>query len=148
MLKFLNPTTWSLNACISLFFMSLGCMSVSAGASPERFPEDLLRDKLSKPDQVLDFFGVQPGWQVMDMFAGNGYYSEVLSGVVGPSGKVYLHNNQAYMQFATRLQSRVRNNRLPNVEVYIREIEDINLPSNSLDMVLLVIAAWYFYTGS
>ncbi len=105
----------------------------------ERSPDDLARDQTSKPYEILTFAGVEQGWTVMDMFAGGGYYSELLSAVVGPGGKVYLHNNQAYMQgggFAARL----RNNRLPNVEPYIREVEDINLPSSTLDMVLMVMA--------
>jgi predicted methyltransferase len=101
---------------------------------------DAKRDKTSKPFAVLEFLGVQPGWQVMDLFAGNGYYSEVLSHAVGEDGKVYLHNNQAYMGFSTDLSQRVKQDSMSNVEVYVREVEDINLPSNSLDMAILVMA--------
>ncbi len=105
-----------------------------------RSEEDQIRDASSKPFAVLDFMGDQPGWQVIDLFAGNGYYSEVLSQRVGKNGKVYLHNNQAYMGFANKLKARVKDDRLSNVEVYIREVEDISLPSNSLDMALMVMA--------
>ena len=83
---------------------------------------------------------MQPGWKLLDLFAGDGYYSELLAQRVGPTGKVYLHNNQAYMGLARNLRARLNNNRLPNVEVYIREVNDINLPSDSLDMVMLVMA--------
>ena len=109
-----------------------------AATAPLRSAADQQRDITSKPFAVLEFAGVEPGWQVMDMFAGNGYYSELLAQAVGPQGKVYLHNNQAYMAFASKLNERVKNNRLPNVEIYVREVEDINLPSDSLDLVLLV----------
>jgi len=112
--------------------------TLAAANAPLRSAADIQRDASSKPFAVLEFAGVKPGWQVMDMFAGNGYYSEVLSQAVGPQGKVYLHNNQAYMAFASKLNERVKSNRLPNVEVYVREVEDINLPSDSLDLVLLV----------
>jgi predicted methyltransferase len=107
---------------------------------PKRSDEDLARDQNSKPFAVLDFMGVQPGWRVIDLFAGNGYYSEVLAQRVGAAGKVYLHNNQAFMGFANKLNARVKDNRLANVEVFVREVEDINLPSNSLDMALIVMA--------
>lgn len=109
-----------------------------AADAPLRSAADIQRDITSKPFTVLEFAGVKPGWQVMDMFAGNGYYSELLAQAVGPQGKVYLHNNQAYMAFASKLNERVKNQRLPNVEIYVREVEDINLPSDSLDLVLLV----------
>jgi len=116
--------------CLPMFAFSDG--------EPKRSPSDAKRDLNSKPFAVLDFIGVKQGWQVIDMFAGNGYYSEVLSHAVGDQGKVYLHNNQAYLGFANKLNDRVKNDRLPNAEIYVREIEDINLSSNSLDMAILV----------
>ncbi len=106
----------------------------------QRSAADQERDVHSKPDQVMAFVGVEPGWRVLDLFAGNGYYSEVLSQAVGPQGKVYMHNNQAYMGFAKEIGPRLKNNRLANVELYPREIEDIDLPSNNLDLVMLVMS--------
>jgi predicted methyltransferase len=111
---------------------------IPAADAPLRSAADIQRDINSKPFAVLEFADIKPGWQVMDMFAGNGYYAELLAQAVGPEGKVYLHNNQAYMAFASKLNERLKNNRLPNVEVYVREVEDINLPSEHLDLVLLV----------
>ena len=116
----------------------------------ERSEEDAARDVTSKPFIMLEFFGVQPGWDVMDMFAGNGYYSELLSHRVGPEGRVYVHNNAAYMGFATKLGARLANDRLPNAIMYQRELKDVNLPSDSLDMVLLVMTyhdAYYTFNG-
>lgn len=113
---------------------------VNSGDFPTRSEQDIQRDATSKPFQVLDFLGVRQGWRVADLFAGRGYYSEVLAQKVGADGRVYLHNNQAYMQGLTDLEARVGKDRLPNVEVYVREVEDVNLPSNSLDMVLMVMA--------
>lgn len=128
---------------ITLLTMILGIgLTHPAGADSllQRSPADVQRDLTSRPATVLDFFEVQPGWKVLDLFAGDGYYSELLAQRVGPTGKVYLHNNQAYMGLARNLRARLNNNRLPNVEVYIREVNDINLPSDSLDMVMLVMA--------
>ncbi len=105
----------------------------------ERSEEDVARDATSRPQEVLDFFGVKPGMTVIDLFAGNGYYSELLAERVGDAGKVYMHNNQAFVQFAGNVNTRLGNDRLPNVEPYIREIEDIHLPSQSVDLVLIVM---------
>ncbi len=115
------------------------CLGLSPLAQAERSKADLARDQTSKPFQVLEFMGLQPGDTVVDLFAGNGYYSEVLSEVVGEQGKVYLHNNQAYLAFAKDLGPRVADNRLPNVEVYVRELEDFDIRSESVDMVLMVM---------
>ena len=57
-------------------------------ASTERTDKDRERDAREKPAEILAFSGVKPGMTVVDMFAGGGYYTELLAGVVGPTGKV------------------------------------------------------------
>ena len=126
--------------CKAILLLTLWSPGVQASDAMPRSEADAKRDETSKPYAVLDFMAVQPGWKVIDLFAGSGYYSEVLSQRVGDSGKVYLHNNQAYMSSVKGLDERVKDERLANVEVYVREVEDINLPSNSLDMAILVMA--------
>lgn len=126
---------------LNLFILALLIsMQLSAATPLERSDEDAKRDLTSKPYEVLKFIDIQPGWQVIDLFAGNGYYTELLAHAVGPEGKVYLHNNQAYMAVARKLNDRVKDQRLPNVEVYVREVEDINIKSDSLDLVMMVMA--------
>ena len=49
------------------------------------------RDGARKPDQVLEFVGLEAGDFVLDYGAGGGYWSELFSGVVGDGGKVYAH---------------------------------------------------------
>ena len=48
-------------------------------AEPGRSEADLGRDAGRRPAEVLRFFGIQPGMQVLDMFAGGGYYTEICS---------------------------------------------------------------------
>lgn len=38
---------------------------------------------------VLAFSGVKPGWQVVDFLPGQGYWTRIFAGVVGPAGHVY-----------------------------------------------------------
>ena len=64
----------------------------NAVASPDRPAEDVKLDAGRKPDQMLAFFGIAPGMQVADLFAGGGYTTELLSRAVGPTGKVYSQN--------------------------------------------------------
>src|ERR1700683_2039739 len=63
-----------------------------AVASPDRTADDKKLDAGRKPDQMLGFFGIAPGMQVADIFAGGGYTTELLSRAVGPTGKVYSQN--------------------------------------------------------
>src|SRR5579871_1677530 len=54
----------------------------AAVASPDRPADDLKLDAGRKPDQMLAFFGIAPGMQVADLFAGGGYTTELLSRAV------------------------------------------------------------------
>ena len=69
-------------------------------ASPERTAADRERDQRDKPAEVMAFAGVKPGMVIADIFAAGGYYTELLAGVVGPSGKVLAINNLPYAAFS------------------------------------------------
>ena len=58
-------------------------------ADPRRPADEVARDPARKPAEVLAFAGVKPGDKVADVYIGGGYYSRILSAVVGPSGHVY-----------------------------------------------------------
>jgi predicted methyltransferase len=61
----------------------------TAVADPSRPADERKDDALRKPDIVLAFSGVKPGWKVGEYLPGGGYYTRMLSDVVGPKGKVY-----------------------------------------------------------
>src|SRR5262245_19264121 len=62
-------------------------------ANPERPEGERKLDAGRKPEEVLKFFAVKPGDKVADIMAGRGYYTAILSQVVGPQGVVYSTNN-------------------------------------------------------
>lgn len=112
-----------------------------AVASPERPAADRERDANDNPGAVLRFFGVPAGGVALDLFAGGGYYSEILTRAMGPGGVVYLHNNDAYLGFAGEaVDQRLADGRLPHVIRYDRELDAIDLADDSVDMVLMVMA--------
>ncbi len=104
---------------------------------PARSAADLTRDESSQPEAVLRFLQVAPGMTVFDLLGGDGYYSEILARVVGPEGRVYLHNNQGYAGLMRDLPRRLRAPDVEALEIYVREIADITLPSESVDLVLM-----------
>ena len=56
--------------------------------SDARPAEDKARDGARRPYQVMQLLDVQEGMTVVDVAAGGGWYTEVLSAAVGPSGTV------------------------------------------------------------
>lgn len=110
----------------------------AAVAHPGRPADDVARDALDHPAELLRLAGIGPGMRVADVLAGAGYYSELLSYVVGPSGKVLLINNAAYDGWSDGLAARLAGNRLPNVEHVTVDLNRMNLPASSLDAVLLI----------
>ena len=60
-----------------------------AVANPARPAADTARDADRKPADVLTFAGVKPGQNVGEFIPGGGYYTRLLSAVVGTSGHVY-----------------------------------------------------------
>lgn len=61
----------------------------SAVADTTRPAADTDRDAERKPAEVLAFAGVKPGDKVGEFIPGGGYYTRLLSEVVGPSGHIY-----------------------------------------------------------
>jgi predicted methyltransferase len=106
---------------------------------PGRSADDLKRDEAEHPAAVLRLAGIKPGMRVADVLAGGGYYSELLSYVVGPKGHVLLLNNQAYDHWSEGgWEKRLAGGRLPNVGHRTVDLEHLDLPEHSLDALVLI----------
>ena len=110
----------------------------AAVAHSGRSEKDLKRDSIDHPAEILRLAGIKSGMRVADVLAGDGYYSELSSYLVGPTGKVFLINNTAFDQWSENLQARLSANRLPDVEHQTLDLNHMNLQSGSLDAVLLI----------
>ena len=47
-------------------------------------------DAVRKPQEVMAFYGVQGGQKVADIFAARGYYTAILSQLVGQIGRAHV----------------------------------------------------------
>jgi len=130
-------------AAVAVVLFGLANFSVMAEvnlAAAGRSESDLKRDETSKPHAMLALMNVKPGAVVLDLLGGSGYFSELLTQSVGPTGKVYLHNNKAYMPYVGKdLDARLAGNRLTNVVRYDKELDDLGLAENSFDTVFFVM---------
>jgi predicted methyltransferase len=111
--------------------------------SPDRPAADRALDAGRQPAQILTFFGIKPGMQVADIFAGGGYTTELLSRVVGPMGKVYSQNFQFPAKFAkvqANYNARLKEPALSNVVPVSKQFNAPDLlpvPPGSLDAVII-----------
>ena len=107
---------------------------------PGRLERNSSRDEARKPAEVIRFFGVQPGMTVLDVLATGGYYTEILAGVVGDSGRVISHEMAAEgMDPDYYFAAHIRNSpHLDNVVPIYADLKDLDLKENSLDQVFLI----------
>lgn len=111
--------------------------------------KDREADTNRKPTQVLKLAGIKPGDKVFDMFAGGGYYTELLSHMVGKDGQVISHNNEAYINYlGESINARYKDGRLPNVKRITSEANDLSFEANSLDAIFMILTIHDFYHSS
>jgi len=64
--------------------------AIAAAVADANRPEaDKQRDAMRKPAETLAFAGVKPGDSIGELLPGGGYYTRILSKVVGSNGHVY-----------------------------------------------------------
>jgi len=100
----------------------------AAVANPARPAADVARDADRKPAETLAFYDVKPGQIVLELVAGGGYFTELLSRTVGDTGHVV----------ATReAPERIANGRLPNVTA--APDQDWGLAPDSADLAFTAL---------
>jgi len=111
--------------------------------SPQRSTTDKAKDEGRKPQQVMQFFGIEKGMTVLEIVSTGGYYTEVLSHRVGDKGKVIAHNNKFILEvfegrFSKEFEQRTANNRLANVEHYVKEFGQFDIKEQA-DVATIVL---------
>lgn len=138
----------SLQAALVILAAVAACTIAAAGGDVQRddaalqhagrSDADKARDALDHPAELLRLTGIGPGMRVADMLAGDGYYSELLGNLVGPGGHVLMINNSSFDKWtADDRQKRLADNRLPNVEYRVADLDRMNLEPGSLDAIVL-----------
>ncbi len=72
---------------------------IAALADPSRPADQRAKDATRKPAELLAFAGIKPGQQVADFIMGGGYWTRILSPLVGEKGKVYAYQPAEFIQF-------------------------------------------------
>ena len=121
----------------------------SAVSAPGRDETDVALDESRNPAAVLAFMGLETGDSVLDIFAGGGYYSEIMGRAVGSTGSVIAVNPP---QFVSSDQSKAKwasvTARQPNVAMVASQLPDYKPAANSIDFAMLHLIYHDFYWQS
>lgn len=113
----------------------------AAIAGAHRSEPNRARDRYRHPRETLEFFGLEPGMNVVEMAPGGGWYTEILAPVVRGQGSLTLavpdpNQSQYTQRLLTRLQA------TPQVYDHVRHVvfalpDNTELgPPGSADMVV------------
>lgn len=95
------------------------------------------REEEERPSLVMENLELDPDDVVADIGAGSGYFTFLLAPLV-PDGKVLAVDIQPEM--LKFIEGKKKLEKAPNVETVLGTIEDVNLPDDSVDLVILVDA--------
>lgn len=99
---------------------------------------DTAQDAKRKPGEVMAFAGAKPGDKVVDLMPGSGYYTRILSRIVGPSGRAYavqpIEMDKVAPKGLLSLRAFAGTPAYSNVAVVVQPIAAIKLPER-VDMV-------------
>lgn len=125
----------SLIRVVSTLALSLACLAATAAVAPDfmdrltadsRPAEDRARDGARRPAQVMELLGVDAGMTAVDVGAGGGWYTRVLSAAVGPQGRVISQFGPRALQRNNGQQQRELAASLGNTEASFEDLGDLD----------------------
>jgi predicted methyltransferase len=100
----------------------------AAVADPNRPADEREADALRKPAETLAFAGVRPGMIVGEFYPGGGYFTRMLSDVVGPTGHVYGIENDRWKGAVEANQKLLAEGKWKNVSMDVQPFGTVNFP--------------------
>jgi predicted methyltransferase len=98
----------------------------AAVADPNRPADERKADALRKPAETLAFAGVRPGMVVGEFYPGGGYFTRMLSDVVGPTGNVYGIENDRWKGAVEANQKLLAEGKWKNVSMDAQPFGTVN----------------------
>jgi predicted methyltransferase len=121
--------------CAALLFVAGASLAADAPgyvakavADPSRPKADVATDALRDPADTLALAGVKPGMTVAELFPGGGYFTRMLSDIVGPSGKIYGIENTGWKGAVEADQKTVGELKVANVTIDPESFGHFTLP--------------------
>jgi predicted methyltransferase len=99
--------------------------------------EDRVRDGARRPYHVMQVLGVDAGMTLLDVGAGGGWFTRVLSAATGPSGKVIAQFGPRALQRENGQAQKDLAAALGNTEAFFGNVSEI--PANSVDAAVTAL---------
>jgi predicted methyltransferase len=99
-----------------------------AVADPARPADQRSTDALRKPAETLAFSGVRPGMTVGEFYPGGGYFTRMLSDVVGPKGHVYAIENAGWKGAVKANDEMLAQGKWKNVSMDVQPFGTVKFP--------------------
>ena len=100
----------------------------AAVADPNRPKDHREADALRKPAETLAFSGLRPGMTVGEFYPGGGYFTRMISDVVGPKGHVYWIENDKWKGAVDANKELVASGKWKNVSIDTQPFGTVNFP--------------------
>jgi predicted methyltransferase len=119
-----------------------GAMAASADiaaavTSSGRSADNAKLDASRKPAEVLEFFGLKPGMQVIDLFGANRYWAEIMAPAVGPKGSVTVWAPTQFLNEQRKSEFAAFAAKQSNVSLVSSPMEAPTLGQNKYDFLIL-----------
>lgn len=129
-------------ALVCALGMTTGALAVAPDfveklTADSRPAEDQARDGARRPYQVMQRLGVEEGMTVLDVGAGGGWYTRVLSAAVGSSGEVVAQFGPRALQRENGQAQRDLAQGLGNTEAFFGELDE--LEANRFDRAVTAL---------
>src|SRR4051812_13371652 len=115
---------------------SISTSVAAAMAAPDRRPENVKLDEGRKPAQVLEFLGLRPGMNVLDLLGANGYWAELMVPAIG-NGHDTIWQPTQFLGDRGKAFMAAFTAKHPNASLIVSPFEAPDLPKNYADFVIL-----------
>ena len=112
-------------------------LSAAVADTAHRTPDNVKLDESRKPVALLQYFGLKPGTQVLDMFGANKYWSEIMAPAVGPKGHVTVWQPTQFLSDKNRGPFEEFAASAKNVTLISSPFEAPELPAGKFDFALI-----------
>ncbi|MFL6857287.1 MAG: class I SAM-dependent methyltransferase [Allosphingosinicella sp.] len=120
----------------------------AAVAAPGRPADQVKLDAVRHPAEVLAFEGLRRGDMALDLFAGGGYYTEIMARAVGPTGGVLAWDPANFVNDKARAAFAELKGRAPNSGLLVTPADALSLPASTFDFVMIHLNYHDFYWES
>ena len=107
---------------------NLSTLIARAVADPARPAGYRAADPFRKPAETLAFSGVRPGMTVGEFYPSGGYFTRMLSDIVGPTGHIYGIENDRWQDSVRNDKELLAEGKWKNVSIIVRPFGTVEFP--------------------